>query len=438
MATWEIHSDKQEQALFGHLDQGYRITACTTGIQWGKTSVGVHWLKLLMHLYRDKSDNFIITSPTFPIMSQSTLPPFLALMDGYGHYDKKHECFVMYNGGTCWFRTGVKPDSIVGITNVRGILCDEAGLYSLYFWENIQGRASFKQAPIMIVTSPYALNWLYKEIIKPKMRDRAARPDVLWVHATSRENPHFPAQEYEDKKKTMDPRRFNMMYGGNFDRMEGLVYDFQEDRNMVEPHELPQGTRYVGGIDWGYTHPFVLKVRAITPDGWHYDVAEFYKTGFTIKDMIMACRQKKSIFGVEKFYADPSRPDNIEELNRAGLTCVGANNDILDGIEHHRDLISSGKYKMFRGCAPHTEDELETYHYPEPKDRKPDQDDKEAPPVDKDNHCLDADRYISIHTHKIIKRQVSDKLPDDPSKMRHDQRLEWLKRRKSHQTERWT
>lgn len=436
---WSAHSDKQEAALFGYLEHGFSITVCTTGIQWGKTTVGALWLKMLMHMFTSPDDNFIITSPSFPILSQSTLPPFLRLMDGLGVYDKKNNCFRMYRGGTCWFRTGVKPDSIVGITNVRAILCDEAGLYSLYFWENIQARASFKEAPIMVVTSPYSLNWLFKEIIRPKLKDKGARPDVLWIHATSKENPYFPDAEYDRKRLTMDARRFNMVYGGNFERMEGLVYKmYSEATNEVEPFELPSGTKYYCGVDWGSTHPFVLTPRGITQSGHHFQVGEFYKTGLGIRDMILAAKQMRATWGVELFYADPARPDLIKEFNINGLTCIGAENNILEGIEHHRDLIDNGLYKTFKGMCPHTVNEYEVYHYPDPKDVKPDQDEKDPLPVDKDNHCMDANRYVSIHKHKIT-RKYRVSTPSDPAQMSHDQRIEYRKRRGgARQTESWS
>ena len=157
------------------------------------------------------------------------------------------------------------------------MLCDEAGLYTLYFWENIQARASFKEAPIRIVTSPYSLNWLYKDYIRPYRKDPSLVPDALVIQARSDENPYFPRKEYERKKRTMDPRRFNMMYGGQFDKAEGLVYDcFDEIEHVCEPFILPAGTVYYAGVDWGYTHPFALVVRAITPDGFHYQISETY------------------------------------------------------------------------------------------------------------------------------------------------------------------
>ena len=378
------HSDKQELVLFSEK----RIVVAATGIQWGKTLSGAMWLKMMMHTYTSDDDNFIITSPSFPILSQSTLPPFLKIMEGWGKHDKKENCFRMRGGGTCWFRTGTNPDSVVGITNVRAILCDEAGLYTLYFWENIQARSSYCKAPIRIVTSPYSLNWLYKEIIRPKMKDPEARPDVDLIQAASKENPTFPEDEYEAKRLTMDPVRFQMMYGGNWGRMEGLVYKcYHEQENRVEAFKLPAGTRVFAGVDWGYSHPFVIVIRAITPTGQHYQIGEFYKTGMTIDKKKEIAKGLMQIHNIELFLADPANPDDIEAFNVAGLPCVGANNSIRKGIDAHYELIATRRYKIFVGTSPYTEDELEVYHYPEPKNLKPDQDDKEQLPVDKDNHC---------------------------------------------------
>ena len=71
------HSDAQESVIFSEKP----IVIAATGIQWGKTLSGVMWLKKMIHTYPDPSNNFLVTSPTFPIFSQSTLPPFLAAMD---------------------------------------------------------------------------------------------------------------------------------------------------------------------------------------------------------------------------------------------------------------------------------------------------------------------------------------------------------------------
>jgi hypothetical protein len=389
------HSHKQDLVLFSPK----RLVIAATGIQWGKTKSAALWLKMMMHKYTRPDDNFIITSPTYPIFKQSTLPPFLHFMEGLGKYDRKDECFRMHSGGTCWFRTGKNPDSVVGLTNVRAIVCDEAGLYSLYFWETIQGRSSFCKAPIRIVTSPYSMNWLYKDYIKPWRKDPNNLPDVEVIHASSNENPFFPADEYEEKRRTMDPRRFNMQYGGEFDKMKGLVYDcFDEDLNSIAPFPLPSEAKCYAGIDWGYTEPFALAVHAIMPNGDRYKVAEVKKSYLTLPDIEAICREQMKTWGIKIFYAGPDQPGSIEYLNRNGIPTVGANNDIRLGIDMVYEQLKARTYRLFRGKCPHTNDELETYHYPDPKDLKPDQSIKDVKPVGQNDHCLDSDRYVLVST----------------------------------------
>ncbi len=422
---WRAHSEKQERALFSERP----ITVVATGIQWGKTSVGAVRSKIALHTHTEATDNFLVVAPTYKIMQQSTLPPFLRMMIGCGEYRKADGEFKVHGGGTVYFRTGTDPDSIVGITNVRAVWGDEAGLFSLYFWENLQARASFREAPITLTTSPYTLNWLYKEIIRPLQRNAGSRPDVELVQAASNENPHFPKSEFERRKLTMDPRRFKAMYGGEWEKPAGLVYDcFDEDENQCEPFALPTGTRYYGGIDWGFNHPFVFKVRAVTPAGRHYGVSEFCKGGLTISDVVAVVKQRCQVYGVGPVYCDPAQPAHIEELCRAGVRAIAADNDIRIGVDRHYELLKTRTLKYFRGSNPHTLDEIESYHYPEPEDLDTDDDAKDVLPVKQNDDCMDCDRYISISTFRVgEKRQPL--VPGDAAKQegQHD-RIERLKR----------
>lgn len=408
------HSKKQDLVLFSKK----RMVIAATGIQWGKTFSGALWMKLMMHTHNNSSDNFVITSPTYPIFKQSTLPPFLSLMEGLGRYDKKEECFIMHNGGVCWFRTGKNPDSVVGITNVKAVLCDEAGLYSLYFWENIQGRSSFAKAPIRIVTSPYSLNWLYKSYIKPIRKNPELFPDIDLVQANSKENPFFPEEEYEAKRKSMDSRRFNMMYGGEFHKMDGLVYDVFDDKlNITDYFNFPSGTKFFGGIDWGYTDPFVLVVHAVLSNGLRFQVSETYQVGLTLPEIGEICLQKMKIWNVQLFYADPSQPGSIEYLNRMKCTTIPAKNDIRVGIDAVYETIKDRTFKIISGTSPMSLDEFDTYHYPNPKDLRPDQSGKEQKPVGQNDHAMDAIRYVVVMTRnstiKITPKVASSKIATD-------------------------
>lgn len=397
---------KQDLALFSTKP----IVLLATGIQYGKTTVGALWMKKRMIETANPEANFIITSPTYKILSQSTLPPFIKHMQEFGVYHRQDAVFESKELGRCYFRTATDPDSIVGITNVYGIYGDEAGLYGLYFWENIQARAAFKAAQILLTTSPYTLNWVYKDLIRPKNKDRAARPDVDYIKASSIENPYFPKEYYERMQATMDERRFRAMFGGNWEKMEGLVYDvFDEELNSITPFELPKGTRYFAGVDWGTTAPFVIVLRAITPTGDHYQITERYKTGLTILDMIGLAKQLKQYYPIEYFACDPSAPGYIEEFNRAGLPAIPAVNDISRGIGLHYELVKTKRYKIFRGDNKYSIDEYETYHYPSPDEEvTADKDIKDRIPVKQSDHAMDANRYVTMATFEGLHRKAPE------------------------------
>ena len=370
--------------------------------------------KIYMHRFTDQKDSFIITAPTYKIMQQATLPEFLRVMKGWGEYSKGDALFKMHNGGTCYFRTATDPDSVVGITNVRHIWGDEAGLYPLYFHENLQARASFKQCPIIYTTSPYSLNWIYTDYIRPIKKKNIVMPDVELVQARSDENPFFPKAEFERKKATMDPRRFNMIYGGEFNKVEGLVYDcFDDDQHIIPPQMLPPKSVVVAGVDWGFTNPAVMLVFAVTPEDGIWLIGEWYETGKTINEMVEAALRYKKIYGIERFYCDPSQPAHILEFNKNGLTAIGADNDIRAGIDSTYELIKSDKFHVFQGRAPNFLDEISIYHYPSPDDVGPDKNVKEALPVMQYDHAQDAFRYVAFALKKTKNFKISGPVEPD-------------------------
>ena len=392
------HSEKQERIILS--DHDLTIAGC--GTQFGKSMAGALWIKRMMHEYTDPSDNFLICAPTYKILKQSIIPYFLHYMEGFGKYRQTDNEFKIHGGGTTYFRTETDPNSIVGVPNVRAGWLDEAGLLRLYFWENYVARALAKGAKTLLTTSPYSLNWIWKDLVKPAQA--GLRPDINLIRAASWENPYHtlfdPVKRAEAKAK-MDPRRWDMLFGGEWGQAQGLVYDcFDEDYNTCDPFTLPQGTRYYGGIDWGYTEPFVLTVRAITPAGEHYQVSEFYKSGLSITPIIQMAKQKKLIYNIELFYCGPDQPGYIQEFNNNGLPAIAADNDVRVGIDAHYELIKTRRYKIFRGSSPFTMDELSTYHYPEDIDPKPDEKVKDRQPVQQNDHASDSNRYMTISKHR--------------------------------------
>ncbi len=427
MTVFECHSEKQEAALFSEK----RITLCSTGIQWGKTTVGAVMLKMLIHENPWEDCNYIITAPNYKILQQATLPCFLRAMVGCGEYLKADAVFQMHSGAKIFCRTATDPDSIVGITNVYGIWGDEAGKYPYYFWVNIQGRSRFKKCPIILTTSLYSFNWVCKELIIKT--EKGLRNDVHVCQAESRENPYFPLEEYEEAKRSMDPARFAMMYGGRPSKMEGMVYDCLEPKiHFCKPYELPSGTRVFAGIDWGFTQPFACIVIAKLPSGRYVVIDELVQARLTISDIVDRLKPLHRVWNIERFYAGPDQPASIKSLTMAGLPCSPANNDVCDGIDKVYSAVKTNMVQFWNESLPNLIDELESYHWPEPKDLKPDQDEKRQNPVKQDDHACDAMRYCFVSILPRRDKKIEMKVPDETKKQSEsvEQRLKRLRKKR--------
>jgi PBSX family phage terminase large subunit len=417
MQTFDLHK-YQEQAF----KSTAKVIAMSAGIQSGKTLTGALWSGTKA-IQAASGLNTIICAPTYKILQQATLPGFLQIYGKHGNFHRGDFEFTWNHGVKTFVRSLTDPNAMEGITDVDAVHLDEGGLISRYAWENVEGRAAFRQAQVLITTTPYALNWLYRMWLD---WEAGQRDDVEFIQFKSTDNPYFPQAEYERQKKLLDPRRFAMKYEGQFGKMEGLVF---EDINICQAHALPEGTRYFAGVDWGFTNPTVITIRGLTPDGTHFRVAEFYKTQMTIEDTVRVCQQRMQIYNIELFVCDPSSPHNIDALNRGGCPAMGGVNDIRAGIDRQIELFKTDKLFIFESENPLGIDEYSTYHYGEPKELKIDDDAKEQLPIKANDHGIDADRYITMYlTEADLTNQMSAYSPTSGRPEHPTKRLEWLKR----------
>lgn len=393
------HTEKQDSLIHSCNE----LTIAGTGTQWGKSIAGSLWMLTKIAKYTAPGDNFLLMAPTYKIMNQSQLPYFLSTMKGLGKFKKVDAAFELPGDRNVYLRTERDPDSIVGIPNIRAYWLDEAGKVGLYYHENIQARAASRGAEGLYTTSPYSRNWLYKNYIKPKNDGKL--PDLKLIQAASWENPFHSLADPDRRAKmqaSMDPRRFEMLFGGVWGKQAGLVYDcFDDAENICEPFRLPNGTVFYAGVDWGHTEPFVIVVRAITPDHRHFQVSEFYKTGLTVPAQVLIAKQKMQTFGIKQFFCGHERPENILLFNQNGLPAVAVpEKNIQVGTDLHYELVKTRRYKLFNRLNPYTIDEYNSYHYPEPVDLEADDDAEDQSPVGQNDHAMSANRFVTLRTYR--------------------------------------
>lgn len=179
---------------------------------------------------------------------------------------------------------------------------------------------------------------------------------------------------------------------------DGSVYPDWKDC-LIDPFPIPDDWLRIFGFDKGWTDQTCLCCGAIdTKKGICYLYDEYYVSekpvtyhARRIREKVMGHRLYKNII------ADPSvRNKNDRDgvsyrdyfYNVSGLWLEEGNNSIFDGIERVRDFMYQGKLKIFTSCV-NLNQEGQKYEWKKGKDGI-----LTDTPVDKENHLMDAMRYL--------------------------------------------
>lgn len=357
-----------------------RFIGLIAGTGGGKTFFGPIWL--LNEVKKYSKDSFFVIAPTFPLFNRTTLPEFRRRFDYEpgirGEYKEQKREYRLGSGGIVYFGSADRPDSLEG-GQVRAAWTDEAGQIKLASWEAIQRRLGVKMGRCLLTTTPYSLNWL-----KTEFYDRWKKGDSDYdvIQFASIDNPYYPKAEYKRAKGTLDSRTFEMRYMGQFRKMAGLVYAEFKDTNIKEPVGV-KFKRIIAGVDWGfYPDPAAIMVLGEDNQGRVWTIFEYYHLRKTPDDLVADALAIKRKFKVETFWCGQDEPGNIELFKKKGIDArANELKSVNEGIGKVVALIKNNAFFVSKRC-PNLLDELETYHYPEGKDKP------EGP-----DHACDAVRY---------------------------------------------
>lgn len=205
----------------------------------------------------------------------------------------------------------------------------------------------------------------------------------------------------DDARATTPKATFAREWECDFDSAEGLVYVFDESFHV---RECPEGIRFqkfVLGIDHGWSDPGVFLAGGIIGNGedaelWILD--EIYSTEKPNSEWNSLASSK---FHGWRAWADPSRPDRINDLRKAGLDIRGADNSIEAGVARVADLLhirESESGRRFARLYVHPRCRNTISEFTKYK-RKPD---PLSPGrfldeiIDRDNHAMDSLRYLAV------------------------------------------
>ncbi len=179
--------------------------------------------------------------------------------------------------------------------------------------------------------------------------------------------------------------------------ISGVVYpEWNEDIHVIEelPGEIEGWQRY-GGIDFGYTNPFVYLLGCTDPDGRLYIVDEHYKSRMLIKNHAEIIKRKNDNH-IVNIVADHDAQD-IAELRVYGITMKKAQRAITVGIKAVASRLKvqpDGKPRLYvlEKCK-NTIREFGCYSWRSQKDGV----NMAEEPSKYDDHCPDAVRYMVMN-----------------------------------------
>mgnify|MGYP006279560363 CR=1 FL=1 len=373
-----------------------RYHAFVSGVGAGKTTAGI--IRTVANMERwNPGEMGMIVGPTVPHLKNAIIPEMRkwGLLDHWEYQGKGAEQPGLVNEKES--RAILESaDNERKIQRLRGpslawFWIDEAAYISKKAWDALIARLrTGRYRNGYITTTPQGFNWVWERFYGEG--DGPPEDVNLTYGVPSTVSPVLPG-DYEaiTDEYTGHFREQEVM--GLFVQPEGLVFpDFNND-NILEVDDPEDGLpvnprRTIYGVDWGFTNPSaIVAVIETRTDEW-YVVDEFFDNRVTDNDLAEIAIDMQDRWGEGVFYCDPAEPDSIETFQRQGLNATAANNELVPGIKTVTTLMDD----LYVRDVPCTNliNEMNQYHYP-------DDDEDTEEPVDKNNHAVDALRYV-LHT----------------------------------------
>jgi len=354
----------------------------------GATGTGKSWYAprwVYTEMLKYPGEEHIMSAPTIPMMKRTVVKytkKFLKEKKIPFKYNKNDMVFeVGMDGslGTIWCISAQEPDRMQGV-HARSIVGDEAGKYGKDWIDVSRQRVSFTGGRILLVTTPYSMNWLYKEVYLPW--EMGEDQDVECVTPIFLDNPLSSVEEYLRAKDKLPRWKFLMMYHARFTKPAGLIFP---KYSTIPRFPIPANWDRGRSIDFGFNNPTGILEFAQSPKtGIWYVYKEYKQSGMDMDQVENILNE-----GMGEIIGDPSAKQMIKTLYRHGFPIKEGDNAVMPGIASTYSALKKGKLIIFDDMLQLI-DELDSYQY------LVDEDDGNLTnqPVKYNDHLVDPLRYF--------------------------------------------
>lgn len=99
---------------------------------------------------------------------------------------------------------------------------------------------------------------------------------------------------------------------------------------------------FYAGVDWGYTHDFVIVIMAMLPNGEVWVIDCYSEAGLEFSDCLEIAKSFRDKYVISKWFSDQAMPANIKSFTKNGMKSPKFTKDVMGGIEALRFKILNG------------------------------------------------------------------------------------------------
>ncbi len=350
------------------------------GVGNGKTLAAI--IKVWQHCEDNPGAYFLIGRKYFPELRDSTMRDFLQMMGKYGTFQAGDKKFIFPNGSEVIFRHLDNPDSLTNL-NLSGYYVDQAEDIPEETFDYLNGRCrleynkrtktKIKERLRVITFNPKGHDWIWRLFDQKKDADGfdLEYPDDYFLRmATTYENRDNLPDDYIRGIEARPKEWRDRFIHGSFDVKAGRIFEeYSRALHVVtDKHkfQIPESWLHFRSIDHGQNNPTSCHWYAVDPDNNVFVYREYYKPNAVVSHHVanidrlsMEWEQGQLVHWGKDKYAysviDPSTHAKTretadgwkfsiaDEYMDAGIPTIGAQNDVLAGINRVREYLKGNE-----------------------------------------------------------------------------------------------
>lgn len=383
-----------------------KINIAEGAVRSGKTFiVNLRWIKYIKEAPPGK---LLMSGRTLASLKENVLEDLFAVVgkDNYKYKESSGELILFGRKIRCIGADNIEAEKKIRGQTYAGWYGDEITIQHKAFVKQAITRCSAPGAKIFWTTNPDHPKHYIKTDFMDNEEMKEKKQVKVWSFFLTDNN--TLTDDYKDLLRASFSGVFYMRnIEGKWVIAEGVVYgDYYKPTMKISRAEadrlLASGVfkEFIGGTDWGYTHPMTGYLVGVSHDDVYYCIDEFYATQKRtedLRDWYLGWEEKLSR-KISYIFCDSAEPDRITTLKASGLRAVGAQKEIMAGINSVQTTMKNNRWFIVAEACPGADLEFTMYRYPDEDESKSTKDQ----PLDEDNHAMDAIRYL-IHNYELIR-----------------------------------